>query len=92
MSDPEYRRRIRVVGPATLLKDAAHRLIASTHPSPDNDPHLFRYSVQWKYHSFTLYACDQRAAQALAYHLFKFHHRTETVHRHHVAVTLLNPP
>lgn len=92
MSDLHYRSRIKISGPATLLKDPSNRLIASTHPSPTNDPHLFRYSVQYAYHSLTIYAADQRAAQFFGYHLFKRIHRRIPIHRHLVAVTLLPEP
>lgn len=90
-TDPRLRTRIRRVGPATLLHDASHNLIASTHPSPTNIPHLFPYSVQWKFTSRTIYAADQRVAQTFGYHLLKSVCRSDPVVRHLISVTRLDP-
>lgn len=78
--------RILHVGPATLLKDPQHNLIATTIPSPSNSIPLFPYEVSWKYHRRVIYAADERVAQSFGYHLFKSSHPRDPVKRHLIRV------
>lgn len=74
------------LGQATLFKDALHRLIATTIPSPSNSVPLFPYEVSWKYHRRTIYAADERIAQSFGYRLFKAAHPRDPVKRHLIRV------